>query len=294
MKKTLLAACIAVCFSAPAVQADPMTPEEEGLVLMDRAGETRMLTQRLLRRACYIASGADLGLGDANSIGQDLDRVTETLAILQNGTDTLAAQRAPATVMALRNLQPTWESYAIYARFAQRGSMHPAYLENMAAVRPQVIEGLEDLVSSMSRTYGHGRFDPYSASAINTTARLRMLSNLISVEHCLLEQGTKAASETVLTQAINRFRLDITALRSGDDSRRLAPPSDAMAIEFECVAARLGEVEEAIVVQNASVAELRRHTRNLQHASDAALKVLTSEILDAPGPGASACDAPAL
>lgn len=290
MKKTLLAACIGVCFAAPAVQAEPMTAEQEGLMLMDRAGEMRMLTQRLLRRACYISSGADLGLGDATSIDRDVTRMDETIAILVDGTEEIAPQRAPRTTMALRKLLPEWEAYAIYARFAERGEMPMAYLNVMANSRPGMIDALEGVVSAMGRTYGHGRLDPYSASAVNTTARLRMLSNLIAVEHCLIEQGADVASNDALSQAITRFQTDIRALSAGDDSRRIAPPSDTMRIEYQCVAARLGEVTDAVLVQEVSVAGLRRHTKQLQAASDAALQVLTAELTDAPGPGVSACD----
>lgn len=266
--------------TAPA-NAQPMTPEQQGLYLIDRTGATRMLTQRLLRRSCYIAVQADIA--DAVAIDGDLATFDETLTMVMDGDEALGipATRAPRVQRRAKMAKDTFMAYSGFAKFATRGDMPMAYLNAMADARVEMLATEEALVKSVVRTFGLGRLDPFTTETVNAIAKLRMLANLIAVEHCLLAAGANGASEEALYGALQAFETQLQLTRRGDDARRVLAPSAELDAMLVCTQDRLAAVR-AIIGQNeisaATVIRLRPATSELERAADDALHIIEREL----------------
>jgi hypothetical protein len=181
----------------------------------------------------------------------------------------------------LKKVDEAWSSYKNFARFAQRGEMPDPYLRAMAYQRDGMVAAQERLVKSIARTYGHGRLDPYTVNTMSTLARLRMLANLIAVEHCLTASTALQRDTSPVDAALTRFSLELSLLETGNDTRKILAPSDEMMPALRCVRIQLTRVEQEISEVPASVATvsgLRAATATLFEVADAALKQLETEL----------------
>lgn len=293
MKTSVIFAAIILGCATPSLADRKAEAAQTGVQLMDRAGETRMLTQRMLRRACYINTGAGLGIGDVVALENDIDRLNGTYQLLAEGNERIEAIKSPRVKLMLADAQDAWLGYSNFARFALRGEMPDAYLNGMAAGREGMIEAQENLVTAMARTYGFGRIDPYQANTISTLARLRMLSNLISVEHCLVTAGVSYGSEEALRAAKERFMSSLEMLQAGSEADRILPPSPEMSEAYTCIFNAFNALDATLRdqgISNVAVTQLRPFVGSLEAAADAAVKQLKSELVGLPAGNQTACE----
>lgn len=275
---------VLVCLFAPTnlFAVGTYTAQQYGTYLMDRAGETRMLTQRLLRRACYVNVDADLALGEVISISADRERFMETISMIRDGEGGYEPVRSPRVVSSLSDVDQSWMVYGNFVQFAERGAMPDAYLRAMVSARPAMIAAQEKMVAAMARTYGHGRLDPYSANTISHLARLRMLSNLIAVEHCLLMSNISTGDAEPLQTAVERFAQSLDILQRGNDGQKILPPTPVMLEAYGCVRTAFEELSALVggsAWEDATIHQMRPLTAGLEQASDAALKQLEAELV---------------
>ena len=188
----------AITFSILLCIVDALACAAEPMSLVNRAGEQRMLSQRMVKFYCQV--GMDVMPSQSRvALRESIARFEENLEVLKP-----AAERWPETAQAFERLTRAWEP--VRAAASQPASRDSALA--LARQADDVLVAAERLTRAMEDASGQ----PIS-HAINLAGRQRMLSQRLAKAYMLRSWGIdSAAVREEMDSAANEFNGALTIL----------------------------------------------------------------------------------
>lgn len=230
IRRCLLALSFTVLLTpvTPSVQAS----DAVDALKIDMAGRQRMLTQRIAKAACYIATYNDVDK-HVRMLKEAVDLFAQSHDALQYGDLSLGILGEDnATVLReLQKIEEPWRLLDFASRLLLDMPNYPGSDINMVAeFNMPALKQANKAVMAMEDAYRDDDEQQSSMlTAINLAGRQRMLTQKAAKEFCLFSYGyDRENNRAELHKTINAFDQAIEDLKDGDPARNIppAPTSD--------------------------------------------------------------------
>ncbi|WP_208350413.1 type IV pili methyl-accepting chemotaxis transducer N-terminal domain-containing protein [Pseudaestuariivita rosea] len=225
----------AAVFGVLATAASAVHADQDVLNRLDVAERQGMLTQRMVKSACFAARGigADLHL---DYLAEAHDQFETSLLALREGSGMLQLlpETKPSLLMAQRRVMDAWPEMdrPIKAIIRDRTTSTETILE-LQPISLAIKAIAEDAAQRTAMAYSD---DASGASftqnmTVDIAARQRTLTQNMVKQACLMGISDDLSTLTAdLAEAINLFDLSLNALQNGlPDAGVMAPPTDEIA-----------------------------------------------------------------
>lgn len=227
-KKCFIAVCVcALLFTGGiSVPADAETSYAARKINM--AGRQRMLTQRLAKAACYIASFSDVERHSA-MLEQARNLFAESHQVLRQGSMELGIQATtdPQLLDLLAAQETSWGLIDFGSHLlADLPNVPGLGVDLIARYNLKLLEQADRVVGLLEAHTGEAS-DTVGGRLVNIAGRQRMLTQKAAKEFCLIAYGIDPVeNRNHLRQSVETFDQALAVLREGDPTRGLEVVSD--------------------------------------------------------------------
>lgn len=195
---------------------------------IDMAGRQRMLTQRIAKAACYIASFSDVKRHTA-MLAQATDLFDKSHRTLRQGSMDLGIQATidPQILDQLKAQDKNWRLINFGAHLLGDLPHVPGLgVDLIARYNMQVLQQADHVVGLLEVRNGE-QTDTTDARLVNLAGRQRMLTQKAAKEFCLIAYGIQPAeNRNHLRETVATFDQALDILRDGDPDSGLAAVPD--------------------------------------------------------------------
>jgi len=195
---------------------------------INMAGRQRMLTQRLAKAACYIASFSDVKRHSA-MLTQARDLFAESHRVLRQGSMELGIQATtdPQVLDLLATQEKSWRLIDFGAHLLADLPHVPGLgVDLIARYNLNLLEQADRVVGLLEAHTGEAS-DTVGGRLVNIAGRQRMLTQKAAKEFCLIAYGIDPAkNRNHLRKSVETFDQALAILREGDPARGLDAVSD--------------------------------------------------------------------
>jgi len=192
------------------------------------AGRQRMLTQRLAKAACYIASFSDVDRHGV-MLAQAIDLFAKSHRVLRQGSMELGVQATtnPQVLDLLSAQEKNWRLIDFGAHLLADLPHVPGLgVDLIARYNLELLEQADRVVGLLEAQTGEAS-DTVGGRLVNIAGRQRMLTQKAAKEFCLIAYGIDPVeNRNRLRQSVETFDEALTVLREGDPERGLEAVSD--------------------------------------------------------------------
>lgn len=211
------------------VQSEPVfaqTQESLQAQKINIAGRQRMLTQRLAKAACFIATFSDVER-HRKILLESIQMINDNHKALLYGDsrNAIPAERNRSIQTELLQMNDVWEMMDFGARLLGESASLPGLGADLIAHYNLIaLEKTEHLVRLMEMAYAEtDEMQEGNVRALNVAARQRMLIQKAVKEFCLITYGVDAQkNKSNLAQTVHLFDDSVEDLRSGDPQQGIA------------------------------------------------------------------------
>ncbi|NVK19214.1 MAG: type IV pili methyl-accepting chemotaxis transducer N-terminal domain-containing protein [Methylocystaceae bacterium] len=225
IRRCLLALTFTLLLSpdAPSAQAD----DSVNALKIDIAGRQRMLTQRIAKAACYIATYNDVDK-HIRMLKDAIELFNQSHEALQYGDLNLGilGEDDPTVLRELQKIDEPWALLHFASRLLLDMPNYPGSdIDMVAKFNVPALQQAHQTVMVMEKAYAEEATDQSSMlAAINLAGRQRMLTQKAAKEFCLFSYGYNSEENRAeLHKTINAFDQALEDLKDGNPATNIPP-----------------------------------------------------------------------
>ncbi len=216
-------------FVPPVVAQTPAANEAK--LRVNLAGRQRMLSQRMVKSACFITMGVDVD-GQKDVLKSSIETFEKTAKALQIGDESLGLglENNPAILVGLAKVDEDWTQFAPRLQDILDGKpVDATTLGEIDAAGLHLLEEMNDTVGVISSKYGAElpELPAVVGMTVNLAGRQRMLTQKAAKEACLAAAGVDPQKNiSNLAESLSLFDATLDALINGYAGTIMPPPND--------------------------------------------------------------------